>query len=692
MIMSDSAPPEAVTRAATLRAEIDKHLYQYHVLDTPLISDSEYDKLYHELLALEQRYPALLTADSPTQRIGAKALDAFAAVTHRLPMLSLSNAFTEDDARNFDRRCREGLERTADDEALEYACEPKFDGLAISLTYVKGHFVQGATRGDGAVGEDVTHNLRTIRAIPLALSTAQPPALLEVRGEVLMLRKDFEKLNARQMEKGEKSFVNPRNAAAGSLRQLDPRLTAERPLTFFAYGVGANEGVRLPTTHAAMMDWLATLKLPVTRERTVVRGVEGMLGYYALMAKRRSELPFEIDGVVYKVNRISEQENLGFVSRAPRYAVAHKFPAEEATTVLLGIDVQVGRTGAITPVARLQPVFVGGTTVSNATLHNEEEIRRKGLMIGDTVVVRRAGDVIPEVASVITAKRPVNAGAFVMPTVCPECASAIVKLDGEAIARCTGGLICPAQRKQALLHFAQRRAMNIDGLGEKIVDQLVDANLVKTPAGFYTLSLSTLAGLERMAEKSATNLVKAIEASRKTTLAKFIFALGIRHVGEATARDLARHFGKLDALINATAEELLTVKDVGPVVAESIVRFFAEAHNREAVAELRKCGVSWPETERSHASNALSGAAFGQASVFFGKTVVLTGTLQSMSRDEAKERLETQGAKVSGSVSKKTDYVVAGEEAGSKLDKARELGVTVLDENQFIALLGTSAA
>ena len=674
---------DAASRIAALRAELDQHLYQYHVLDQPLIADSEYDKLYHELVALEEAHPALVSSDSPTQRVGAKALDQFAEITHRVPMLSLSNAFTEDDARNFDRRCREGLERDLAEPEIEYACEPKFDGLAISLTYVDGRFTQGATRGDGAVGEDVTHNLRTIRAIPLTLATATPPKLLEVRGEVLMMKKDFEKLNARQLENGEKLFVNPRNAAAGSLRQLDPKLTAMRPLSFFAYSVGASDGVALPATHSAMMDWLHEMRLPVTRERTLVVGAAGLLHYYQKIGERRRSLPFEIDGVVYKVNRFSEQQRLGFVSRAPRFAVAHKFPAEEATTVLLGIDVQVGRTGAITPVARLQPVFVGGTTVSNATLHNEEEIRRKDLKIGDTVIVRRAGDVIPEVASVILAKRPQVTSEFVMPTACPECGSAIVKLEGEAIARCTGGLFCPAQRKQALLHFAQRRAINIEGLGEKIVDQLVEADLVHTPADLYALRADTLAALPRMAEKSAGNVVEAIGKSKNTTLAKFLFALGIRHVGESTARDLAKHFGALDRIIAATPEALLQVHDVGPVVAESLTQFFAEPHNLEVVRAIQLCGVAWPEQEPSIASNPNSGGQFQPISVLSGKTVVLTGTLQTMSRDEAKEKLEALGAKVSGSVSKKTDFVVAGSEAGSKLDKARELGVAVLDEAQF---------
>jgi DNA ligase (NAD+) len=661
-------------RAAQLRRELEQHNYNYYVLDQPTIADGEWDRLFHELLALETRHPELATADSPTQRVGSKPLESFASVTHRVPMLSLGNAFADEDIDNFDRRCREGL----DANEVEYSCEAKFDGLAISLTYEHGKFVQGATRGDGAVGEDVTQNLRTVRSIPLAIDSSA--ARLEVRGEVLMLRKDFDKLNARQAAKGEKLFVNPRNASAGSLRQLDPKLTAERPLTFFAYGIGAVENADLPDSHSGLMDWLSSLRFPVASQRRVVRGAKGLLEFYREIGALRSSLPFDIDGVVYKVNRISQQQSLGFVSRAPRFAIAHKFPAEEATTVLLGIDVQVGRTGAITPVARLQPVFVGGTTVSNATLHNEDELRRKDLKIGDTVVVRRAGDVIPEVAAVIYAKRPADVTEFVMPTACPECGSAIIKLEGEAVARCTGGLICPAQRKQALLHYAQRRAVDIEGLGDKLVDQLVDGDIVHTPADLYKLGVAALANLERMAEKSATNLVASIEQSKSTTLPKFLFGLGIRHVGEATAKDLAKHFGKLDAIMDSSLAQLLEVNDVGPVVAESLRKFFDQPHNREVVEQLRAGGVHWKE----HEPAAIAAPTDGP---FAGKTVVLTGTLAAMSRDEAKEKLEALGAKVSGSVSKKTDFVIAGEEAGSKLDKALELGVAVLDEQQFLALL-----
>ena len=690
MASDAAALKQVIDRLAQLKRELEQYNHSYYVLDQPTITDGEWDRLFHELLALEMQHPELRTRDSPTQRVGGKPLDAFDKVTHRVPMLSLGNAFNFADIENFDRRCREGLD--LGDAEIEYACEPKFDGLAISLTYVDGVFVQGATRGDGAVGEGVTENLKTIRSIPLALPEQYRPALLEVRGEVLMLRRDFDKLNDRQAAKNEKLFVNPRNAAAGSLRQLDSKLTAARPLTFFAYGIGAVEGAAVPSTHSALMDWLESMRFPVARQRSIVQGVAGLRDFYQRIGQARAALPYDIDGVVYKVNRFDQQQTLGFVSRAPRFAIAHKFPAEEATTVLLGIDVQVGRTGAITPVARLQPVFVGGTTVSNATLHNEEEIRRKDLRIGDTVVVRRAGDVIPEVAAVIIEKRPATALAFVMPSRCPECDSAILKLEGEVIARCTGGLICPAQRKQALLHYAQRRAVDIEGLGDKLVDQMVEADVIHTPADLYRLGIAALSNLERMAEKSATNLLASIEKSKNTTLPKFLFGLGIRHVGEATAKDLAKYFGNLDAIMDANAEQLLEVHDVGPVVAQSIRQFFNEPHNREVVEQLRACKVTWPETLIEHGralqgENAPVGNADGDLDPFNGKTFVLTGTLEAMSRDEAKDRLEALGAKVSGSVSKKTDFVIAGAEAGSKLDRAVELGVAVLDEAEFLALL-----
>ena len=679
---SDSPSPP-VARAAELKRLLEEHGHRYYVLDEPLISDAEYDALYRELVALEAALPELATPDSPTRRVGGTPLDEFAQVLHRVPMLSLGNVFTDDDVVNFDRRCREGL--GLESAQLEYACEPKFDGLAINLSYESGVFVQGATRGDGAVGEDVTENLKTIRSIPLMLApdplTGKLPARLEVRGEVVMLKKDFAKLNERQAARGEKLFVNPRNAAAGSLRQLDSKLTAERPLTFFAYGIGTVEGAGPPPTHAALMDWLQALRLPVTRERRMVSGVDGLLDFYQQIGARRGGLPFEIDGVVYKINRLDQQEQLGWVSRAPRFAVAHKFPAEEATTLLLSIDVQVGRTGAITPVARLQPVFVGGTTVSNATLHNEDEIRAKDLWCRDRVFVRRAGDVIPEVARVAEAGPREPADYFVMPKHCPVCQSAIEKLEGEAIARCSGGLFCPAQRKQALLHFAQRKAIDIEGLGDKIVEQIVEAQLVRTPADVYRLGIAALSGLERMAEKSASNLLAAIEKSKRTTLAKFLFSLGIRHVGEATAKDLAKHFGNLDAIMAATEDALLQVNDVGPVVAQSLAHFFAEPHNREVVEQLRACGIVWPEGEGTAA------VRVDADSLFAGKTVVLTGTLSALSRDEAKEKLEAAGAKVAGSVSKKTDFLIAGADAGSKLDRARALGVSVMDEAQLLAAL-----
>ncbi|AZG14306.1 NAD-dependent DNA ligase LigA [Cupriavidus pauculus] len=684
---ADASPAE---RVQWLRAELDRHSYQYYVLDAPTIPDADYDALFSELQALETEHPDLLTDDSPTQRVGGAPLAAFDTVRHRVPMLSLNNGFEDEDVVNFDRRCAQGLGRTAvaapaddlfsaaeaDDNGVEYSCELKFDGLAMSLRYEDGRLVQAATRGDGETGEDVTANVRTIKAIPLKLR-GKAPAVLEVRGEVFMYRADFDKLNARQAEAGEKTFVNPRNAAAGSLRQLDPRITARRPLSFFAYGLGELEGAERPPTHAVMLDGFAALGLPVCDERRVVKGAQGLLSFHRDIGARRDQLPYDIDGVVYKVNAIPEQEQLGFVSRAPRFALAHKFPAQEMTTTVEDIEVQVGRTGAITPVARLAPVFVGGVTVTNATLHNEDEIRRKDVHVGDTVIVRRAGDVIPEVVAVVLERRPADARAFVMPTACPVCGSHVEKLEGEAVARCTGGLICAAQRKQALIHFAQRRAMDIDGLGDKIVEQLVDMGVVRTPADLYKLGVAKLAALDRMADKSATNLVAAIDKSRSTTLNRFIFALGIRHVGEATAKDLAKHFGKLDNLLAADEAALLEVNDVGPVVAQSIAGFLAESHNVEVIEQLRAAGVHWPESEPT------ARAPLPLA----GKTIVLTGTLPTLSREDAKEKLEAAGAKVAGSVSKKTDYVVAGAEAGSKLEKAQALGVPVLDEDGMLKLL-----
>jgi DNA ligase (NAD+) len=671
-------PRKVAERAAKLRAALEKHNYRYYVLDAPTIDDAEYDALFRELQALEREHPALASADSPTQRVGGAPAVQFDAVTHRVPMLSLANAFTVEEAGAFDRRVREALGV----ERVDYAVEPKFDGLAVSLVYEGGWLTLGATRGDGYVGENVTANLKTVNAIPLKLAGAKDavPGHLEVRGEVLMLKRDFERLNATQAAKGEKTFVNPRNAAAGGLRQLDPKMTAARLLTFFAYGVGEVDwGVRKPPpqTQSAVLDCLESLHLPVARERTVVRALDGLLAYYRKIGEKRDALAFQIDGVVYKVNDLAQQAALGFVSRAPRFALAHKFPAEEMATEVLGIDVQVGRTGALTPVARLKPVFVGGVTVTNATLHNEDEVRRKDVRIGDTVIVRRAGDVIPEVVRVLPERRPKGAREFVMPGKCPECGSAVVRLPDEAIARCSGGLVCPAQVKQALLHFAGRRAMDIEGLGDKLVDQLVDAEIIHTPADLYKLGVAALGELERMAEKSAANVVAAIDKSRKTTLARFIFALGVRHVGEATARDLARHFGKLEQLLAADEAALLEVADVGPVLAQSIRQFFQEPHNREVIAQLRAAGVQWPESSPQRAA----------AGKLAGMTFVLTGTLPALSREEAKELIEHQGGKVAGSVSKKTNYVVAGADPGSKLDRAGELGVPVIDEKRLRAMV-----
>ena len=672
------APASAVARAADLRRELAAHDHRYYVLDAPTISDGEYDSLFRELQALEEQFPALVTPESPTQRVGGAPAATFEAVAHRVPMLSLNNAFSAEEAEAFDRRVRHGL---GVDE-VEYAVEPKFDGLAVSLRYEHGRFTIGATRGDGSSGENVTANLRTVGAIPLALAGDAIPPFIEVRGEVLMMKSDFEALNAAQAAKGEKPFANPRNAAAGGLRQLDARITASRRLAFYAYGIGDVRWgpVAPPATHEALLLLLAKLHLPVTRERAVVRGLSGLLGYYQQMGERRAGLPFEIDGVVYKVNPLAQQERLGFVSRAPRFAIAHKFPAEEMATEVVGIEVQVGRTGAITPVARLKPVFVGGVTVTNATLHNEDEVHRKDVRVGDTVIVRRAGDVIPEVVRVVAAKRPDGTLPFALPAQCPQCGAAIARLPDEAVARCTGGLFCPAQRKQALLHFASRRAVDIEGLGDKLVDQLVDAGLVRTPADVFKLGTAELAALERMAEKSAANVVAAIEKSKDTTLARFVFGLGIRHVGEATAKDLARHFGGLDALLDADVPMLLEVRDVGPVLAESIVRFFAEPHNRDVIAALRAAGVRWPEyaPERALAGH------------LTGLTFVLTGTLPTLSREDAKARIEAEGGKVAASVSKKTSYVVAGTDAGSKLAKAEELGLPILDERGLVQLISAN--
>jgi DNA ligase (NAD+) len=670
-----AASDQAAARAERLRREIERANHAYYVRDNPAIPDAEYDRMMRELQELEARHPELASPDSPTQRVGGAPQAAFAPVSHVTPMLSLNNAFSQAEVEAFDRRVRDGLETSGE---LEYAVEPKFDGLAISLTYENGRFVVGATRGDGFTGEDVTHNLRTVKSIPLRLGGRNVPEFLEVRGEVMMFKRDFEALNRSQREKGEREFVNPRNAAAGSLRQLDPRITAGRRLAFFAYGLGKVKGSKVPEDrHSARLDYLEALHFPVSGERQVVKGVKGLMEYYARIAERRPALPFEIDGVVYKLDALADQARLGYVSRAPRFAIAHKYPAQEEITQVLEIGVQVGRTGALTPVARLAPVFVGGVTVTNATLHNEDEVRRKDVHAGDFVVVRRAGDVIPEVVSVVLERRPKDVRPFRMPDKCPVCQSRVERLDGEAVTRCTAGLFCPAQRKQALLHFAGRHAMDIEGLGEKLVDQLVDQGLVKTLADLYDLDLQSLSGLDRMAEKSAANVRNAIDRSRNTTLARFIYALGIRNVGETTAKDLARHFGSLDALMQADEQRLQEAPDVGPVVAASIAHFFREPHNREVIARMRRAGVAWPE------SDPVPAAALPLSS----KTFVLTGTLPGMSREDAKARIEALGGKVAGSVSRKTDYVVAGSDPGSKLDKARELGVAVLDEQGLLELL-----
>ncbi len=671
-------PANIPARARELREQLNYHNYRYYVLDDPEIPDAEYDRLFRELQALEEQYPALVTPDSPTQRVGAEPLKAFGEVKHVVPMLSLGNAFSGEEVRDFGRRIAEKL-GLAEDE-IDFTTEPKMDGLAISLLYEAGVLVRGATRGDGVTGEDVTQNVRTIPCVPLRLrAEAQRPLprVLEVRGEVYMPKAGFEALNERQRAAGEKPFANPRNAAAGSLRQLDPKVTASRPLAMFCYGVGQVEDGQLPDRHSAILAQLKDWGLRVCPEIRTVRGIDACLDYYRDIGERRASLPYEIDGVVYKVDRIDQQEMLGFVSRAPRWAIAHKFPAQEALTRLLAIDIQVGRTGAITPVARLEPVEVGGVTVTNATLHNQDEIARMDLRVGDTVVVYRAGDVIPKVGSVVLLRRPPDAKPFVMPTHCPVCGSDIIRLEGQVIARCSGGLYCPAQRKEAIKHFASRRAMDIEGLGEKLVEQLVDRDLVHDPADLYALTVEQLAGLERMAQKSAENLISALEKSKATSLGRFLFALGIREVGETTAQSLAQHFGDLQPIEEADLETLQSVPDVGPIVANSIYTFFRQAHNLEVIDKLIAAGIHWPKVEVKAA----------EVLPLAGKVIVLTGSLQSMSRSEAKKRLQALGAKVTGSVSKKTDWVIAGEAAGSKLKKAQELGVEVLDETGLLNLL-----
>ncbi len=661
-------------RVDTLRRELEHHNYRYHVLDDPEVADAEYDRLLRELSKLESDFPELVTPDSPTQRVGSTPVAEFGEVRHGVPMLSLENAFTAAELEAFDSRVRDRLESVP---TVEYYAEPKLDGLAINLRYVNGRLVQAATRGDGTTGEDVTHNVRTIHAVPLKLH-GEPPALLDVRGEVFMPLNGFRALNAQALERGEKVFANPRNAAAGSLRQLDPRITASRPLDMFCYGWGAIEGLTLPDRHSDVIALLREWGLKGSPEGRIVSGVAGCLEYYGQIGARRASLAYEIDGVVYKVNRLKLQRELGFVSRAPRWAIAHKFPAQEETTVVRDVEFQVGRTGALTPVARLEPVSVGGVTVSNATLHNMDELERKDVRIGDRVIVRRAGDVIPEIVKIIPEHRPHDARIVKLPRHCPVCGSDVERVPGEAVARCTGGLVCAAQRKESLLHFASRRAMDIEGLGAKLVDQLVDLNLVHSPADLYTLTLGQVCDLERMAEKSGQNVLDALERSKSTSLARFLFALGIRDVGEATAAAIAQHFGKLDRILTASEEDIQQVPDVGPVVAAHVHAFFGETRNRKVVTALMGQGVHWPEQEMKASS------ADGPLA---GKTFVITGTLASMSRDEARDRIVALGGKVSGSVSRKTTAVIVGADAGSKAQKAAELAIPTMAEDEFLALV-----
>jgi len=665
------------SKIEALRREIDRHNYRYHALDDPEIPDAEFDRLMQELQALEARHPELITDDSPTQRVGAEPVKAFKTVKHVLPMLSLGNVFSEEELREFHRRIANRLE-LEDVDDLQYAAEPKLDGAAVSLLYEKGRLVRGATRGDGTTGEDITHNVRTIQAVPLKLTGKRHPVSLEVRGEVFMPRTGFKRFNEQAAARGDKTFVNPRNAAAGSLRQLDPRVTAERPLDIYVYSVGHMEGGVLPDRHSDILEQLQLWGLKVCPEWRVVEGIDGCIDYYSDIGKRRDTLAYDIDGVVYKVDRLDYQRELGFVSRAPRWAVAHKFPAQEQLTVVNKIEFQVGRTGAITPVARLEPVFVGGVTVSNATLHNMDELHRKDVRVGDTVIIRRAGDVIPEVVKVVMERRPARTRVVKAPKVCPVCGSAVSRAEGEAIARCSGGLVCSAQRVESLKHFVSRRALDIEGFGSKLVEQLVAADRLHTPADIYTLSRDELESLERVGPKSAENLLQAIEKSKKTTLDRFLYGLGIREVGEATAAAIAAHFGSLRAVMEADEATLLQVPDVGPIVTSHVKAFFQEDHNREVIGDLVRCGLSWPETE------AMPEPGSGPLA---GKTFVLTGTLSSMTRDEAKAKIQSLGGKVTGSVSKKTDYLVYGESAGSKLTKAQNLKVVTINEEALLDLL-----
>jgi DNA ligase (NAD+) len=673
-----TASKAAIDELESLQQQIRHHNYRYHVLDDPEVPDAEYDRLMRQLQAIESEYPELITEDSPTQRVGDTPISAFGTVQHQVPMLSLDNAFAPDELREFHRRVTDRLELEVGADQLRYAAEPKLDGAAVSLLYENGQLVRGATRGDGTSGEDITHNVRTIDAIPLRLIGEDFPPTLEVRGEVFMPKAGFEAYNKKAEQAGEKTFVNPRNAAAGSLRQLDPKLTAERPLDMYVYSVGRIDGGKLPETHSEVIRRLQGWGLKTCPESAVVQGVEGCLAYYEALGTKRDSLPYEIDGVVYKVDNLLQQRELGFVSRAPRWAIAHKFPAQEELTTVEGVEFQVGRTGAVTPVARLKPVFVGGVTVSNATLHNIDELHRKDVRVGDTVTIRRAGDVIPEVVGVIESRRPKGTSAIQLPKQCPVCGSAVTRESDEAVARCSGGLYCSAQRAEALKHFVSRKAMDIEGLGSKIIEQLVAADRIKTPADIFQLKKDELAEMERMGEKSAENLVNSIEDSRSTTLERFLYALGIREVGEATASALASYFGKLDVIQRATEEELVEVPDVGPIVASRIRSFFDEGHNRDVIRALRDFGVHWEESEpqQSPSEGGLS-----------GKTFVLTGTLPTMTRDEAKQKIQALGGKVTGSVSKKTSYVVYGDKAGSKLAKAQDLGVETIDEAGLTVLL-----
>jgi DNA ligase (NAD+) len=667
------APAKAARRAAELKETLERYNYRYHALDDPEVPDAEYDRLMLELRALEAQHPELLRPDSPTQRVGAAPVAAFGVVKHRLAMLSLDNAFSEEDVRDFDRRVRERLAREA---PVRYSAEPKLDGLAVSARYENGVFVQGATRGDGETGEDITHNLKTIKALPMKLRAERPPPVLEVRGEVFMPLAGFERFNAEAIARGEKSFVNPRNAAAGSLRQLDPKMTAARPLDLFIYGLGVVEGAELPAHHSAILQTLRHWGFKICPQARVVEGADGCLDYYREMGVLRAKLPYQIDGVVYKVDDLELQKRLGFISRAPRWAVAHKFPAEEALTTVRGIEFQVGRTGALTPVARLEPAFVGGVTVSNATLHNMDELTRKDVRVGDTVVIRRAGDVIPEVARVLLERRVAGAEPVALPSVCPVCGSPVVREPDQAVARCTGGRTCSAQRKEEIKHFASRRALDIQGLGDKLVEQLVDRDWVRTPADLFALQAEQLSELDRMGEKSAQKLQAAIGAAKQTSLPRFLYSLGIRDVGEATALALAQYFGDIAALRRAGEEEIQRVPDVGPVVAKNVAAYFQDAGNAGIVDRLLAGGITWPVPVPIDSSAELT-----------GKTFVLTGTLQALTREAAEEAIVRLGGKVSGSVSKKTHYVVAGTEAGSKLKKAEQLGIAVLDEAAFLKLL-----